>query len=138
MKELVFKKWLEGQGVDTDYFWKKCKRKNQGRDNKLWGTKRSKLKMKEPQDWLLQAFIWRKTKQGHKYWHDVNIAWGIELRNFRKLMDKKVQNIVFGFWHPPEQGWVYWDKVDTEQLMAIVEKNNNKPYKIEFGFGKDK
>jgi hypothetical protein len=43
MKKLNFKKWLDNQGVDTELFWKNCKKKNQKWDNVGYFTKRSEL-----------------------------------------------------------------------------------------------
>jgi UDPglucose 6-dehydrogenase len=64
-KVINFKEWLEEQGVDSNMFWKNCKRKNQG-----WSDKdtyqaafynRIDFENIKLEDWIRCAFKWENT-----------------------------------------------------------------------------
>jgi hypothetical protein len=58
-KVIDFKAWLEDQDIDSNMFWKKCKRKNQGWSDKNSFYSRKDFKNIEVGDWIINAFNWR-------------------------------------------------------------------------------
>ena len=95
MKTLNFKKWLAQQGVDTDYFWEQCKRKNQDWLLEESFYKRKKLETIDKEQWIYYAFKWSKTKQGWEYWDNLYTKWQQTLLEY--LINDKLDKVKFGF-----------------------------------------
>ena len=94
MKKLVFRKWLKSQGVDVEQFWENCKRKNQGWDYDI-PQKRNKLKARDPHKWVVDAFLWKSSKQGFWYWREIGSKWHEEVDKHNYF--KGSHKIKFGF-----------------------------------------
>jgi len=95
MKKLNFKKWLKKQGVNTKYFWRQCKKKNQGWSFKADCVKRSNLKKVDAKDWIVYAFNFNKTKQGVRYWREIGSKWYDVVDKYKYF--NKLHKIKFGF-----------------------------------------
>ena len=95
LKKLNFKKWLKSQGVDTKYFWKSSRRK----DDQDWYCRpvlvlgySSKPHM---YSWVFKAFRWSETKQGHQFWEEINDRWERIVGEYDR--DNSLHRIKFGF-----------------------------------------
>ena len=92
-------------------------------------------------EWLVSQDVdtngfWNNCKKENQGW-----GFKIEYEKRKKLKNKsKYLWLSHSFmWDKTKQGFLYWAEIDRKWRKTIKEhESNNKPYKIEFGFGKDK
>jgi hypothetical protein len=109
-----FKDWLASEGVDTEYFWEQCKRKN----NKFsYNPSRKGLAGYKSRHWLTQSFSWYHSIKGESYWKGIDDKW-------QELLETDPKT-TFGFSTKPvkeydEDGVQYLD-VDSSYLPDVDE-----------------
>ena len=91
---LIFKDWLEENGISSEKFWENCLPENQKWPDSIKPKERSKLIKRKPEDWIFEAFDWKKSGSGSYYfWLCTHKSW-LAVVKLAKDFDIKIE---FGF-----------------------------------------